>query len=169
MPRRRSTAASWPRWLPDDARCEQSIAEITTDQVRRFADTARLPASPLWPIVTETADRTVAAWEALAEKKRAARFHAWRHRRSDSCGRGNHPRKSDATRITSTPFPRRSVEAFFDVRSSSDWHSSARRAGANGRRLILVRLQVAAHQRPRRRLCPLASLRPNTCGDHAGR
>jgi serine/threonine-protein kinase HipA len=46
----------------------RSLAEITTDQVRRFADAARLPASPLWPIVTETTDRTVAAWEQLAEK-----------------------------------------------------------------------------------------------------
>ena len=46
----------------------RSLSEITTDQVRRFADTARLPASPLWPIVTEITDRTVAAWEKLAEK-----------------------------------------------------------------------------------------------------
>lgn len=47
----------------------RSISEITTDQVRRFADTARLPASPLWPIVTETAERTQAAWDGLAEKE----------------------------------------------------------------------------------------------------
>jgi serine/threonine-protein kinase HipA len=46
----------------------RSLTEITTDQVRRFADTARLPASPLWPIVTDTTDRTMAAWEKLAEK-----------------------------------------------------------------------------------------------------
>jgi serine/threonine-protein kinase HipA len=46
----------------------RSVSEITTDQLRRFADTAHLPASPLWPIVTETADRTSAAWEQLAEK-----------------------------------------------------------------------------------------------------
>lgn len=46
----------------------RSLNEITPDQVRRFADTARLPASPLWPIVAETAERTVAAWEGLAEK-----------------------------------------------------------------------------------------------------
>jgi serine/threonine-protein kinase HipA len=46
----------------------RSLTEITTDQLRRFADTARLPASPMWPIVTETTDRTVAAWEKLAEK-----------------------------------------------------------------------------------------------------
>ena len=46
----------------------RSLSEITTDQVRRFADTAHLPVSPLWPIVTEITDRTVAAWERLAEK-----------------------------------------------------------------------------------------------------
>lgn len=46
----------------------RSLSEIRQDQVRRFADTARLPASPLWPIVTETAERTVAAWERLEEK-----------------------------------------------------------------------------------------------------
>jgi serine/threonine-protein kinase HipA len=46
----------------------RSLSEITTGQVRRLADTARLPASPLWPIVTETTDRTVAAWEKLAER-----------------------------------------------------------------------------------------------------
>lgn len=46
----------------------RSLSEITQDQVRRFADAARLPASPLWPIVTETAECTVAAWEKLTEK-----------------------------------------------------------------------------------------------------
>ena len=46
----------------------RSLAEITADQVRRFADTARLPASPLWPIVAETAERTATAWEGLEEK-----------------------------------------------------------------------------------------------------
>jgi serine/threonine-protein kinase HipA len=43
----------------------RSLSGITTDQVRRFADTARMPASPLWQIVTETAERTVAAWQKL--------------------------------------------------------------------------------------------------------
>jgi serine/threonine-protein kinase HipA len=46
----------------------RSLSEITPDQIRRFADTARLPASPLWKIVAETTDRTVSAWEKLAEK-----------------------------------------------------------------------------------------------------
>ena len=46
----------------------RSLSEITTDQLRRFADTARLPASPLWPMVTDITDRTVAAWEDLDEK-----------------------------------------------------------------------------------------------------
>jgi serine/threonine-protein kinase HipA len=47
----------------------RSIDEITADQIRRFADTARLPASPLWPIVSETTERTVAAWDGLEEKE----------------------------------------------------------------------------------------------------
>jgi serine/threonine-protein kinase HipA len=46
----------------------RSLSEITTDQVRRLADTARLPASPLWPIVVETAERTAAEWKRLDEK-----------------------------------------------------------------------------------------------------
>jgi serine/threonine-protein kinase HipA len=47
----------------------RNLSEITPDcQVKRFADSARLPASPLWKIVTDTTDRTVAAWEKLAEK-----------------------------------------------------------------------------------------------------
>ena len=46
----------------------RSLTEIKQDQMRRFADTAPLPASPLWPIVTETAERIVAAWEKLPEK-----------------------------------------------------------------------------------------------------
>jgi serine/threonine-protein kinase HipA len=46
----------------------RSLTEITRDQVRRFADTARLPASPLWSMVTEMTERTVAAWETLDEK-----------------------------------------------------------------------------------------------------
>ena len=46
----------------------RSMDEITPDQVRRFADTARLPSSVLWKTVVETADRTVSAWEKLIEK-----------------------------------------------------------------------------------------------------
>ena len=46
----------------------RSLSGITADQVRRFADTARLPASPLWRIVTEITDRTVTAWRDLPEK-----------------------------------------------------------------------------------------------------
>ena len=60
-------------YLPKDSLAltfggSRSLGEITTDQVRRFADTARLPSSPLWPIVTDITDRSVAAWEQLAEK-----------------------------------------------------------------------------------------------------
>jgi len=46
----------------------RSLSEISTDQLRRFADAARLPTSPLWPIVVETAERTVAEWKRLDEK-----------------------------------------------------------------------------------------------------
>jgi serine/threonine-protein kinase HipA len=46
----------------------RSLSGISPDQVRRFADTARLPVNPLWTIVRETVERTVAAWENLAEK-----------------------------------------------------------------------------------------------------
>src|SRR5215469_12387338 len=45
----------------------RSLSEITQDQVRRFADTARLPASPLWPIAVSTAERTLSAWQNLEQ------------------------------------------------------------------------------------------------------
>ena len=46
----------------------RSLAEITRDQMRRFADTARIPASPLWQIAVETAERTAAAWSKLENR-----------------------------------------------------------------------------------------------------
>jgi serine/threonine-protein kinase HipA len=46
----------------------QSLNEITVDQVRRFTDTARLPASPVWEIVREMIERTAAAWKTLDQK-----------------------------------------------------------------------------------------------------
>lgn len=46
----------------------QSLNEITVDQVRRFIDTARLPASPVWEIVREVVERTSAAWKTLDQK-----------------------------------------------------------------------------------------------------
>lgn len=60
-------------YIPNDSLAltfggSRSLDAITADQVRRFADTARLPASPLWPIVTDVAERTRAAWKKLAEK-----------------------------------------------------------------------------------------------------
>jgi serine/threonine-protein kinase HipA len=45
----------------------RSLSEITPDRMRRFADTARIPASPLWRIAVETAERTVASWKALEQ------------------------------------------------------------------------------------------------------
>jgi serine/threonine-protein kinase HipA len=46
----------------------KDITTVTKDQIRRFADTARLAVSPLWTLVQETADRTQAAWKSLDEK-----------------------------------------------------------------------------------------------------
>jgi serine/threonine-protein kinase HipA len=46
----------------------KSLSEITPDQMRRFADTARIPTSPLWQIASETAERTVAEWKTLEQK-----------------------------------------------------------------------------------------------------
>jgi serine/threonine-protein kinase HipA len=43
----------------------RSLSEITPDQMRRFADTARIPASPLWKIVVETAEHTAESWKTL--------------------------------------------------------------------------------------------------------
>jgi len=45
----------------------RSLDEVTTAQVRRFADAARIPLAPLWPIAVETAEKTVAAWKALEQ------------------------------------------------------------------------------------------------------
>ena len=46
----------------------RSLQEITLDQVRRFADTARLPMKPVWEIVKETVERTAQAWKTLSHK-----------------------------------------------------------------------------------------------------
>jgi serine/threonine-protein kinase HipA len=43
----------------------RSLSEVTPDQMRRFADRARIPASPLWQIAVETAERTAAGWKTL--------------------------------------------------------------------------------------------------------
>lgn len=45
----------------------RSLSEITPDQMRRFADTARIPASPLWQIAVETAERTAESWRTLEQ------------------------------------------------------------------------------------------------------
>ena len=45
----------------------RSLHGITTDQMRSFADTARIPASPLWQIAVETAESTVASWKTLEQ------------------------------------------------------------------------------------------------------
>ena len=45
----------------------RSLSEITPDQMRRFADTARIPASPLWKIAVETAERSAESWKTLEQ------------------------------------------------------------------------------------------------------
>jgi len=60
-------------YLPDDRLGlnfgrSRSLSSITRDQVRRFADSAGLAASPVWDVVRETAERTVEAWKTLAAK-----------------------------------------------------------------------------------------------------
>ena len=45
----------------------RSLSEVTPDQMRRFADRARIPASPLWKIAVETAERTAESWKTLAQ------------------------------------------------------------------------------------------------------
>jgi serine/threonine-protein kinase HipA len=47
----------------------KDISTISQDQIRRFADTARLAVSPLWRQVQETAEKTAAAWKLLSEKE----------------------------------------------------------------------------------------------------
>ena len=47
----------------------RSLREISPDQIRRFADTARLPVSPVSQLVMETVERTVTAWNTLEEKE----------------------------------------------------------------------------------------------------
>lgn len=47
----------------------RSLSEISPDQIRRFADTARLPLSPLSELVIETVERTISAWKTLGEKE----------------------------------------------------------------------------------------------------
>jgi len=45
----------------------RSLSEITPDQMHRFADTARIPASPLWKIAVETAECTAESWKTLEQ------------------------------------------------------------------------------------------------------
>jgi serine/threonine-protein kinase HipA len=43
----------------------RDLHEITKDQIRRFAEAARIPVSPLWRIVIETTERTAENWKTL--------------------------------------------------------------------------------------------------------
>jgi serine/threonine-protein kinase HipA len=67
----------------------RDLHEITKDQIRRFAEAARIPVSPLWKIVTETTERTAENWKTLGHsealpkkfvKGSKSRFLVWRLR-----------------------------------------------------------------------------------------
>jgi serine/threonine-protein kinase HipA len=46
----------------------RDLDSITPDRIRRFVDTARLPANSVWSVVRETLDRTASAWRTLGYK-----------------------------------------------------------------------------------------------------
>jgi serine/threonine-protein kinase HipA len=65
-------------YLPNDALGlnfgdSRALDEITKDQVRRFAETARIPVSPLWKIVTETVEKTAESWKTLEHRERLSK------------------------------------------------------------------------------------------------
>ena len=45
----------------------RSLAGITERQMRHFADAARIPLSPLWPMAVELAEKTAAEWRTLEQ------------------------------------------------------------------------------------------------------
>ena len=45
------------------------LAEISADQMRRFAETALLPVSPLWRMIMEVVDRTVKVWKVPRKRR----------------------------------------------------------------------------------------------------
>lgn len=60
-------------YLPSDTLAltlggSRNLHGITKDQIRRFADTAGLPANPVWEIVRQTTERTIEAWDTLDER-----------------------------------------------------------------------------------------------------
>ena len=66
-------------YIPDDNLAlgfgkSRSLTTITQDQVRRFADTARLPMSPVWEIVNEVVEKTKESWSSLEHKDRLPSF-----------------------------------------------------------------------------------------------
>lgn len=63
-----STLAYLPGSLALTFGRSRSLSTITKDQVRRFADTARLPMSPVWEIVNQTVEETKQNWAAMERK-----------------------------------------------------------------------------------------------------
>ena len=85
---------SWQRCLtfPDDKLAlsfggSRSCPKSRQHQMRRFADTARMPASPLWQIAVETAEKTVAEWKDLEQADLLPKGHASFNREADSFSR----------------------------------------------------------------------------------
>jgi len=67
----------------------RSLIGISKDQVRRFADAARLPVSPAWEIVEETVARTVDTWRTLdAREVLPAKLRDEIHRQIERAARG---------------------------------------------------------------------------------
>ena len=46
----------------------KSLEGVTIDQMRRFADTARLPMKPVMDIVRDTVEKTQRGWKELPQK-----------------------------------------------------------------------------------------------------
>jgi serine/threonine-protein kinase HipA len=60
-------------YLPNDTLAlsfgdSRDLHGITKDQIRRFAEAARIPVSPLWRIVTDTTERTAESWKNLEHR-----------------------------------------------------------------------------------------------------
>jgi len=69
----------------------RSLEGITTDQVRRFADTAGLPVAPISQIVRQSAERTVQAWRELdARSVLPAALRAQVDSHIEAAARGTH-------------------------------------------------------------------------------
>ena len=65
----------------------RSLAGITERQMRHFADAARIPLSPLWPMAVELAEKTAAEWKTLEQADLLPKDMRRLDRKTDSCSR----------------------------------------------------------------------------------